>query len=67
MAQKVRVAIALCLVLQLKPALLAGDFTACMKLLQHLPSFDPKALISSAMRLRQVQRHRLVFVAVVEG
>ncbi|KAL8273301.1 hypothetical protein Esti_002802 [Eimeria stiedai] len=40
------------MVIWLKPALLAGDFTACMKLLQHLPSFDPKALISSAMRLR---------------
>ncbi|KAL8433651.1 hypothetical protein ACSSS7_003749 [Eimeria intestinalis] len=40
------------IIIWLKPALLAGDFTACMKLLQHLPSFDPKALISSAMRLR---------------
>lgn len=40
------------MIIWLKPALLAGDFTACMKLLQHLPSFDPKALISSAMRLR---------------
>ncbi|KAL8452296.1 hypothetical protein Emag_002415 [Eimeria magna] len=40
------------MVIWLKPALLAGDFTACMKMLQHLPSFDPKALISSAVRLR---------------
>ncbi|CDJ31170.1 LOW QUALITY PROTEIN: uncharacterized protein EMH_0008230 [Eimeria mitis] len=40
------------IVIWLRPALLAGDFTACMKLLQHLPSFDPKALLSSAMRLR---------------
>ncbi|OEH79941.1 tbc1 domain family member related protein [Cyclospora cayetanensis] len=40
------------MIIWLKPALLAGDFTACMKLLQHLPSFDPKALLSSAMRLR---------------
>ncbi|CDJ47205.1 hypothetical protein, conserved [Eimeria brunetti] len=40
------------IIIWLRPALLAGDFTACMKLLQHLPSFDPKALLSSAMRLR---------------
>ncbi|KAL8452209.1 hypothetical protein Emed_001516 [Eimeria media] len=40
------------MIIWLKPALLAGDFTACMKLLQHLPSFDPKALISSAVRMR---------------
>ncbi|KAL8431585.1 hypothetical protein Efla_000631 [Eimeria flavescens] len=40
------------IIIWLKPALLAGDFSACMKLLQHLPSFDPKALISSAMRQR---------------
>ncbi|PFH38446.1 hypothetical protein BESB_007880 [Besnoitia besnoiti] len=36
----------------LRPALLAADFTACMKLLQHLPSFDPQVLLGAANHLR---------------
>ncbi|CBZ53574.1 hypothetical protein NCLIV_033610 [Neospora caninum Liverpool] len=37
----------------LRPALLAGDFTACMKLLQHLPAFDPQVLLGAAVRMRE--------------
>ncbi|PHJ25857.1 tbc domain-containing protein [Cystoisospora suis] len=36
----------------LRPALLAGDFTSCMKLLQHLPAFDPQVLLGAASRMR---------------
>ncbi|EPR64594.1 TBC domain-containing protein [Toxoplasma gondii GAB2-2007-GAL-DOM2] len=41
------------MILWLRPALLAGDFTACMKLLQHLPAFDPQVLLRTAVRMRE--------------
>ncbi|KEP67094.1 UNVERIFIED_CONTAM: TBC domain-containing protein [Hammondia hammondi] len=41
------------MILWLRPALLAGDFTACMKLLQHLPAFDPQVLLGTAVRMRE--------------
>eukprot|EP00922_Rhytidocystis_sp_ex-Travisia-forbesii_P069488 GHVS01103695.1.p1 GENE.GHVS01103695.1~~GHVS01103695.1.p1 ORF type:complete len:426 (-),score=92.51 GHVS01103695.1:480-1757(-) len=40
------------IVLKMREALLAGDFTSSMKLLQHLPAFEPQTLLNHANAMR---------------